>query len=178
MALRIQAPGVLVAIVLMLAACGADPSPSTTAPTTPRASAAASPTASPTPRPSPEPSVASVDELAPGDCFGSVHEPVIEVAVVDCGEPHVHEVFGVLEHEAARGDDYPGHDALTRYADDVCLRPFEDYVAVDYLASAYWITSIVPSEARWAGGDRRIVCTLRLGEEGRETTGSAQGSGE
>jgi hypothetical protein len=178
MARRVAEVALLGATAWLLGACGADASPSATLRTASPTSVAAAPTPSPSPTPSPEPSLTAADDLSIGDCLGAMSAPVIEVAIVDCEEMHLHEVFAVLEHEAGAEEGFPGEEVLARHADDVCLAPFEAYVAVDYLESAYWITSIVPSEAGWAEGDRRIVCALRLGEEGGETAGSARGSGE
>ena len=51
--------------------------------------------------------------------------------------------------------------------------------AADYQTSIYWITSVTPSADTWdEGDDREIVCALKLGEAGDETTGSAQGTGQ
>jgi len=50
-------------------------------------------------------------------------------------------------------------------------------VAIDYQSSIYWITSVTPSAQTWEDGDRQIVCALKLGEEGEEMTGSAEGTG-
>ena len=52
-----------------------------------------------------------------------------------------------------------------------------DYVAMDYQSSIYWITSVTRSAQTWEDGDRQIVCALKLGEEGEEMTGSAEGTG-
>jgi hypothetical protein len=56
-------------------------------------------------------------------------------------------------------------------------RSSRDYVAIDYQSSIYWITSVTPSAQTWEDGDRQIVCALKLGEEGEEMTGSAEGTG-
>jgi hypothetical protein len=38
-------------------------------------------------------------------------------------------------------------------------------------------TSVTRSAQTWDDGDRQIVCALKLGEEGEEMTGSAEGTG-
>jgi len=120
----------------------------------------------------------SVFDLEIGDCFSTTGDTVETVTVVDCAEPHVYEVFAVFDHEAADEEPYPGDDAVLDYADAACRPYFEDYVGADYETSIYWITSVTPSDETWRDGDREIVCTLKLGQEGEMTTGSAEGSGE
>jgi Septum formation len=120
----------------------------------------------------------SVFDLQVGDCFSADGDAVGSVLVVDCAEPHVYEVFGLIGHEAANGEPYPGDTAILEYGDEACRAPFGDYVGHDYETSVYWITTVTPSEETWDEGDREIVCALRLGEEGEESTGSAAGSGQ
>ena len=55
-------------------------------------------------------------------------------------------------------------------------RSSRDYVAIDYQLSIYGITSVTPSAQTWEDCDRQIVCALKLGEEGEEMTGSAEGT--
>ncbi len=121
----------------------------------------------------------SVFDLEVGDCFSASGDPVATVTVIDCEDAHIYEVFAVFDHEADDAQAYPGDDAILEYADSRCQPLFEDYVRTDYQTSIYWITSVTPSEETWDNGDdREIVCTLKLGEAGDETTGSAEGTGE
>ncbi len=121
----------------------------------------------------------SVFDLEVGDCFSASGDPVATVTVIDCEDAHIYEVFAVFDHEADDAQAYPGDDAILEYADSRCQPLFEDYVRTDYQTSIYWITSVTPSEETWDhGDDREIVCTLKLGEAGDETTGSAEGTGE
>lgn len=120
----------------------------------------------------------SVFDLEVGDCFTASGDEVETVTVVDCDESHVYEAFAIFDHEAGDGEPYPGDQELLEYADAACQSPFEDYVGIEYQSSIYWITSVTPSEETWSDGDREIVCTLKLGEEGQETTGSAEGTGQ
>jgi hypothetical protein len=154
----------------------------------------ASPTSASTPSPSSAPSesaaasavasqpageVTSVFDLETGDCFLAPEgEQASEVSVVPCDATHIYEAFHVFDHEAGPDEPYPGDEELLNYADGQCRGPFEDYVGIDYDDSIYWITSVSPSEDTWADGDREIVCALKLGQDGEETTGSAEGAGE
>lgn len=119
----------------------------------------------------------SVFELEPGDCFSVSGEQAESVLVVDCEQAHVYEVFALIDHEAGDDEAYPGDEEIGEYGDQACRGPFPDYVGHDYETSDYWITTLTPSAETWPEGDREIVCTLRLGEQGEETTGSAAGSG-
>lgn len=181
---------ILALVVLVLAACQSTSEDSTVTPT-PSVSAADSPMASATEASaSPEDDdddgggddigeETSVFELETGDCFSTDADVVETVTVVDCEGAHTYEVFGVFDHEADDDEPYPGDDAILDYADTRCQPLFEDYVAADYQTSIYWITSVTPSAETWDDGDdREIVCALKLGEEGEETTGSAEGAGE
>jgi hypothetical protein len=121
----------------------------------------------------------SVFELETGDCFSADADVVETVTVVDCAETHTYEVFGVFDHEGDDDEPYPGDEAILEYADSRCQPLFEDYVAADYQSSIYWITSVTPSAETWDDDDdREIVCALKLGEEGDEMTGSAEGTGQ
>ena len=175
-----------VILALAMAACDAA-SDEQTAQTTASPSAAATPSASATAAASPTDAddddsaggeETSVFDLEVGDCFSATGDEVESVTVVDCDEPHIYEVFAVFDHEAGEDEPYPGDDALLEYADSECQPHFEDYVGADYETSIYWITSVTPSQETWDDDDREIVCTLKLGEQGEETTGSAEGSGE
>ncbi len=121
----------------------------------------------------------SVFDLERGDCFSATGDQVETVIVVDCGQPHLYEVFGVFDHEAGGADPSPGDGAILEYADTECQPLFEAFVGSDYQSSIYWITSVTPSDETWnEADDREIVCALKLGETATETTGSAEGTAE
>ena len=120
----------------------------------------------------------SVFELDEQDCFDAAGSEVETVTVVGCDGPHTYEVFAAFDHEADGDEPYPGDDAILEYADSRCQPLFEDYVGIDYESSIYWITSVTPSDETWKSSDREIVCALKLGEDGKETSGSAEGSGQ
>ena len=121
----------------------------------------------------------SMFDLEVGDCFSEPDAEASTVMLVDCAETHIYEAYFVFDHEAGGQEPYPGDDEMQTYADERCEPPFLEYVGTDdYQASIYWITSITPSEETWGGGDREIVCSLRVGEDGEPTTGSAEGTGQ
>lgn len=171
-----------VVVALLLAACQSTTDDSTASPEvlpTPTTTASASATASATADDDDDGEETSVFELEQGDCFTATGDQVETVTVVGCEDAHIYEVFAVFDHEADEDEAYPGDEAILDYADTQCQPLFEDYVATDYQSSIYWITSVTPSDETWdEGDDREIVCTLKLGEEGEETAGSAEGTGE
>ena len=123
----------------------------------------------------------SVFDLEIGFCFSTESNQLETVIVVDCEQPHEHEVFALVDHPAGDAEAYPGDDALLEYADTECRPPFEDYVDRDYETSIWYITSLTPSAETWADGDREIVCTVNqqdADEEPITVTGSAEGSGD
>ncbi len=172
------------AILLLASACGSStesPDASTAQESTPATSSAPSDGASAAASAAASTSAGeetSVFDLEVGDCFSAEGESASTVSVVDCSVTHVYEVFFVFDHEATGQDPFPGDEEISSYADERCEPPFEEYVGNDYDTSIYWITSVTPSDETWAEGDREIVCTLRLGEDGEPTTGSAEGAGE
>ena len=180
-----RGPALVIGLVGALALAGcqsgtdASASESATESTSESVAASASVTTAPSASAASDGEETSVFDLEVGDCFGAATaEQVDSVVVVDCEQTHVYEVFALVDHEAGDDDAYPGDDEIGQYADDVCRGPFPDYVGHDYETSVYWITTVTPSAETWADGDREIVCTLKLGEEAQETTGSAEGSAE
>ncbi len=166
---------------LVAAACegSVEPTPSATATPTAPLTPTMSASASATPDATEAGEETSAFDLEVGDCFNAGGDAVGTVTTVDCAQPHVYEAFAVFDHEADADTAYPGDDEMLEYADAACQSPFEDYVGIDYQSSVYWITSVTPSQETWEErDDREIVCALKLGEEGTETTGSAEGSGE
>ena len=179
----------LAALVPLLVLVACSPTPSVTAsPSTPNASLPPSAPASGSPDPSPSPagSATSAFDLELGDCFDTENITTVdEVAVVDCDEPHVYEVFGLTDVEAGDDEPYPGEEALNTAADEACRPAFADYVGIPYDDSEWFATFINPSEGTWQQGDREILCVVHEeappGPDGTElppppVTGSAEGS--
>ena len=178
----------LLVVALLIVACDPateDPTPASRITSPTAASASASPSATPDGDDDSDDDgddvgeETSVFELDEQDCFDAAGSEVETVTVVACESPHTYEVFAIFDHEADDDDPYPGDEAILEYADSRCQPLFEDYVGIDYESSIYWITSVTPSDETWeSGDDREIVCALKLGEEGDETSGSAEGTGQ
>lgn len=177
----------LLVVAIALAGCQAateDPTPtdapSSAASVEPSASASDAPSASVDASPD-EGEETSVFDLEVADCFSTDSDQLETVNVVDCEQPHEHEVFALFDHTAGDGEPYPGDDELIEYADTECQPPFEEYVGHDYQTSIWYITSLTPSAETWADGDREVVCTLNQQDADSEpitVTGSAEGSAE
>lgn len=122
----------------------------------------------------------SVFELLPGDCMTppeQVSTSVGEVRVVPCDEPHTQEVYALVEFEPLEegADDFPGDDGVEAFAQAACLEPFVDYVGIDYVDSALFITYLLPTVRSWTEeGDREIVCIAQT--SGEAITESVEGS--
>lgn len=65
--------------------------------------------------------------LREGECFDDPAErddyPVVEV--VKRGTPHDNETFALIDHPAGSTEEYPGDDAIKRYANQPCAQVFE-----------------------------------------------------
>lgn len=101
----------------------------------------------------------SVFDLAVGDCFdaGTDADEVRDVPIVDCTEPHDHEVFHIFE--VADGA-FPGDDALLDRARDECLPALDEYLRAEVDRAELDAFPITPSEGSWENGDRAVVCAL------------------
>jgi hypothetical protein len=117
----------------------------------------------------------NVFSLKVGDCFnGGSGETVLDVQVVACTEAHDFEVFATPTYTAG-GDDFPGNDVMTGFADRECVTAFQPYVGRDYAASELSVRYLTPTSESWGTGDRVVDCVLYL--EGQKLTSSMRGSG-
>lgn len=139
----------------------------------------------------------SVFDLRPQECLNppkaNPNLAVSTVTVLPCSEPHVDEVYCVLPYqptpptsvqscepkrfEGSLTEDYPGEQALTNYANAVCLNEFQPYVGSAYTGSSLYYTYLYPSPQSWDNSlrrDRQIVCLLHT--VGAPLTRSAKGS--
>ncbi|WP_060916115.1 septum formation family protein [Microbacterium oleivorans] len=126
-----------------------------------------------------------------GDCFDDPNEydggegegeGAWTMLLIPCEEPHWYELY-------AKGDlgrshfpeamsptaEFPGDEAVSDAAEEICYDAFADYVGGSYEDSTleYWY--YLPTAESWAHGDRMARCVIGL-EEGT-IAGSAAGSG-
>ncbi|WP_440709469.1 septum formation family protein [Herbiconiux sp. YIM B11900] len=138
----------------------------------------------PEPDPGPDGSVpggtsTDVFDLRIGDCFQEVDgggDPLFEVDVVDCAEPHYYEVYDETTLPDTADSAYPGDDKMQVAADAACYDGFADFVGIEYEESFldYWYLS--PTESSWESGDRSVLCSVFDPEH--VTTGTLEGSAE
>ena len=109
-------------------------------------------------------------DLEVGDCspaFDDDEEEVSRVEVVDCGEPHINEVYLIEELSA---QDFPGEETLDKTAEGICYFAFETYVGMAYEDSDLGYSWFVPDEANW-DYDHEVVCYLESGDPIRGSVG-------
>ena len=94
----------------------------------------------------------NVFELEVGDCFQEIGATEIsDVEMVDCAEPHNHEVIAVWN---VTGDSLPADSAF----EDGCVDRFDAAIGTPYLESDIYVTPIYPSPQSWDQGDREVIC--------------------
>ena len=113
-------------------------------------------------------------ELQVGDCFSysDASTQVGDVEVVDCSAPHLYEVYNNYQITQSTFPDTSTMESEQRTA---CYDTFETYVGTSYDRSQYDATTLTPTEASWAQGDRTITCILKT-KDGSEITGSLKGA--
>jgi hypothetical protein len=120
-------------------------------------------------------------ELEAGQCFEQPRDdPGAEdraVWVVDCTDPHTHEVYAVVSYDGqtVKGGGYPGTTVVQDWAEQTCYAGFEAFVGRAWTTSSFDIETWWPSEESWGRSDRKVICTVYPSSGGR-TTGSARGS--
>lgn len=156
---RIALASVALAAVLALCACS-DPKP----PSDARASAFnpfATDASSGAPGPVPPPAKPAV-----GDCFNTDQfAPGVSIDprglhLVACTDPHQHEVYAIERDPDPAGAPFPGEEAMTAFADDLCLADFEPALGVDYRQSSLDFATIKPDATSWNDGDRSVICAV------------------
>jgi hypothetical protein len=95
-----------------------------------------------------------------GDCVAEVTDNEFDLKAVDCGAAHRGEVFAISDHPAARGESFPGNQAIDDYASQTCRTAFAGYVGTDFNSSALDYSYWVPNGDSWATGDRQFVCVV------------------
>jgi len=104
-----------------------------------------------------------------GDTIG---EEVTKLPVVDCAEPHSHQIYAVEQVDA---ETYPGFEALEADAQALCLRGFEDFIGVSAFDSELFFSWLVPTLTSWdRDNDREVICVVGEGD-GAPLVGSVEG---
>ena len=115
--------------------------------------------------------------LVVGACLpnglADVHSPLAQPVTVDCSEPHIGEIYGIIEYPEPRGP-YPGDRAVKSRSDAACLAVQAEYLQGPPTLVGEPFLEVGPSESTWEFGDRDILC-LFISDEPR--TGSLRGVG-
>lgn len=119
--------------------------------------------------------------LEVGQCFDlPKDDPQAEdraVWVVNCSDPHTHEVFDVVTYDGPvlKGGGYAGAAAVQDWAEQACYGRFEAFVGVPWTRSSLEIETWWPSQESWGRSDRSVICTV-FPETGGNATGTQRGS--
>lgn len=76
---------------------------------------------------------------------------------IACDRPHDLEVVGRLD-ASELGADFPGDQALSRWAFSGCVAAFEEYAGTAFGRSTMEIEVAGPSESQWEDGVRSVRC--------------------
>lgn len=126
--------------------------------------------------------VVDLGEEQVGDCLlvgEEIDAQVSSLPVIDCAEPHSHEIFATLNMDDDPEDFpvYPGTEALEAVAERECLTAFEDYVGISPFDSELFYSWLVPTLDSWTKFDDRIVlCVASTLDNSLLPPGSIEGS--
>jgi len=96
------------------------------------------------------------------------------VLILDCSLPHEYEVFAVLA-PPGDPDEYPGNEALARFARATCVDSFAAFVGMPYERSELEIAYDLPTASAWEQGVRVIGCSVTE-LDGDKLVGTARGA--
>lgn len=118
----------------------------------------------------------SVLNLAVGDCFTDDifdgREEIERVDTVNCGDPHVAEIFAAFE---LSGDTWPGETDVSDRAQDGCVERFEAAVGAPFAYTDLDVGSLYPLERSWNQADDRGVSCYLLDRGGFDLVGTRLG---
>jgi len=123
--------------------------------------------------------------LENGDCFNRIEDlregrKVVITARLDCGQPHVYEVFHTFDLDAPHPSIYPGDTAMRDYARRLCYEQFEAFVGEIYEKSVFEIGVFTPDRVSFEDDEARyrgVHCWLHR-TDGEPVLGTARGAGE
>ncbi|KUI32379.1 septum formation family protein [Mycobacterium sp. IS-1496] len=95
-----------------------------------------------------------------GDCLSEIPDgsQVRTLETVDCAEPHVGEVFAVLQMPDG---DFPGQDAMVEYANR-CAPELASYSPAAVTDDTVRLFVLFPTDETWSDGDRAVTCVATL----------------
>jgi hypothetical protein len=95
-----------------------------------------------------------------GDCLSEIpgDTRVLTVKTIDCAQPHVGEVFAVLQMP---GGDFPGQTAIDAYAEK-CSPALASYSPSAMTDDTVQLYVLYPTAETWEQGDRAVTCVATL----------------
>lgn len=115
--------------------------------------------------------------LRAGDCinYDDTGGNISEFDIVTCDEPHLAQISAEAEHPDA-GQDYPGVDVLSRWAEERCTNFTSNFVGSDIAQTSLIDIHLVPDFKDWnTDGLYRIQC-LVISNDGSDLTTSVEGA--
>lgn len=112
-----------------------------------------------------------ISQLAQGDCFDTDAEFTTAIVYPDCSSPHLYEAHYLEELE---GDPFPGDDAVTARANEVCDAKFLEFIGESVSQSTTYASVFLgPTEESWMTEDDRAIVCVVMPMDGQATEGSA-----
>ena len=105
-------------------------------------------------------SVINQFSLAVGDCFNrlenlAVGRSVVITSLINCDQPHDHQIYHMLNYPAPHPSIYPGDKIMNEFAVQSCYREFAQWVGNDYETSELDIGVIPPPQANFEDDEAR-----------------------
>jgi hypothetical protein len=151
---------VIVAAAAVALAAWAANAPDASTPRQTGEAATIGPTSAPTPTAEPEYDYPTVDSV--GECYDPILQRTIgsllAMRIIECDEPHLSELLGIGEIDAAEDVEWPGQVEVDIDAEDICRTIFRQYVGVSFERSRINMIYFSPNEETWASGDREVWC--------------------
>ncbi|MGQ0467566.1 MAG: septum formation family protein [Sporichthyaceae bacterium] len=99
-------------------------------------------------------------DVKAGDCVRELPSGsrVITMSVVDCDQPHLAEVYAVLEMPSGA---FPGGAAVETFSQK-CDPALENYAPKAHADEAVGIYTLYPTRTSWSLGDRVVTCIATL----------------
>lgn len=117
------------------------------------------------------PATVPITQLSEGDCFDTDADFTTAIVYPDCSAPHLYEAHHL---EVLEGDAFPGDEAVSQRANEVCDAKFLEFTGVSVSQSeTYASVFLGPTEESWmTEDDRTIVCVI-MPMDGQAAPGSA-----
>lgn len=118
-----------------------------------------------------EPEQVPITQLEAGDCFDTDEAFTTALVYADCSPPHLYEAFHL---EILEGEPFPGDEAVSQRASEVCDAQFQTFTGVPVSQSTQFASMFLgPTEESWMTEDDRTIVCLVMPLDGQASEGSA-----